>query len=224
MVSAFLRQGDSVEPIDPIEARVLGALLEKEAATPEYYPLSLNALVAACNQKSNRIPVVSYTERDVLEAVARLQHRRWAATIVGNGRVDKYAQRISETLNLGRREIAVLSVLLLRGPQTLAEIKDRAERMHSFAALEEVERVLQKLTDWPSGSLARNIGRAPGQKEARYAQLLTGEPVTESPTVEAVPASLSGSRAAQLEAEVASMREELADLRRRLEVLESVLR
>src|ERR1700754_1032619 len=114
--------------LDPVEARVLGALMEKEVTTPEYYPLSLNALVNACNQKSNREPVVDYDEDTVYEAVDSLREKRLALIIVGGGRVNKYSQRISETLNLGRRELAVLDVLLLRGPQTLGEIKDRSER------------------------------------------------------------------------------------------------
>src|SRR5277367_5244063 len=108
--------------IDTIEARVLGALIEKEATTPEYYPLSLNALINACNQKSNRHPVVDYDEETVSDALDRLRYKRYAAVIVGSGRVSKYAQRLSETLNLGRRELAALCVLLVRGAQTLGEI------------------------------------------------------------------------------------------------------
>src|SRR5450432_2126486 len=111
-----------MQPIDAVEARVLGVLIEKEATTPEYYPLSVNAMVTACNQKTNRYPVVEYDERTVLDAIERLKTQRFAASIVGSGRVVKYAQRMSETLNLGRRELAALGVLLLRGPQTLGEI------------------------------------------------------------------------------------------------------
>src|SRR5437763_14241591 len=110
-----------MELLDPVEVRVLGALIEKEATTPEYYPLSLNALVNACNQKSNRDPVVDYDPDTVQDAVERLREKRFGLTVVGSGRVTKYAQRISETLNLGRRELAVLCTLLLRGPQTLGE-------------------------------------------------------------------------------------------------------
>ncbi|MBV9406508.1 MAG: YceH family protein, partial [Acidobacteriaceae bacterium] len=136
-----------METLDASEARVLGALIEKEATTPEYYPLSLNALVNACNQKSNRDPVVDYDEDTVYDAVNRLREKKLALMITGSGRVNKYSQRISETLNLGRRELAVLCTLLLRGAQTLGEIKDRSERMFAFADLAETDTVLEKLAD-----------------------------------------------------------------------------
>src|SRR5947209_5474187 len=161
--------------LDAAEARVLGSLLEKEATTPEYYPLSLNALVNACNQKSNREPVVDYDEATVREGINGLRMKKFAFIIEGS-RVTKYSQRISETLNLGRRELAVLCTLLLRGPQTLGEIKDRSERMFSFADLEETERALQRLSEWPDGPLVLKLPRQPGQKEARYGHLLAGEP------------------------------------------------
>jgi hypothetical protein len=211
-----------MELIDPAEARVLGALLEKEATTPEYYPLSLNALVNACNQKSNRYPVVDYDEDTVTAAIDGLRHKRYAAVITGSGRVNKYAQRISETLNLGRRELAVLCTLLLRGPQTLGEIKDRSERIFSFGDLEETERVLEKMAELPGGPMARKLPRMPGQKEARYAQLLTGEPAAEA-EAEGGAAPAPG-RVTQLEGEVAALRSELAELRKRLETLEDLMR
>ncbi len=155
---------------------MLGALIEKEATTPEYYPLSLNALHNACNQKSNREPVTNYDEDTIYDAVDRLREKKLALTITGSGRVNKYAQRISETLNLGRRELAVLCTVLLRGPQTVGEIKDRSERMFSFADTQETEAVLEKLGEWPGGALIKKLPRQPGQKEARYAHLLSGEP------------------------------------------------
>jgi len=153
-----------MELLDPVEARVLGALMEKEVTTPEYYPLSLNALVNACNQKSNRDPVVDYDEDTVSDAVDRLREKKLSLLITGSGRVNKFQQRISETLNLGRRESAVLCTLLLRGPQTLGEVKDRSERMFAFADLAEAETVLDKLADWPSGALIGKLARQPGQK------------------------------------------------------------
>jgi uncharacterized protein YceH (UPF0502 family) len=211
----------TMEPLDPVEARVLGALIEKEATTPEYYPLSLNSLVTACNQKSNRYPVVDYDEETVREAIERLRTRRLAMVIHGNGRVTKYSQSISEQLNLGRRELAILCVLLLRGPQTLGELKDRTERIFSFADLEETERTLEKLAEWPSGALTMKLSKQPGQKEARYAQLLSGEPVIE-PIVDASPAPPG--RLAQLEGEVQQLRDDLAELKRRFEELEGQLR
>src|SRR5947209_18865620 len=154
-----------MELLDDAEVRVLGALIEKEATTPEYYQLSLNALVNACNQKSNRDPVVDYDESTVRDAIEGLRAKKMAFIIEGS-RVTKYSQRISETLNLGRRELAILCPLLLRGPQTLGEIKDRSERLFAFADSSEVERVLEKLGDWPNGgALVAKLPRQPGQKE-----------------------------------------------------------
>jgi hypothetical protein len=211
-----------MELLDPVEVRVLGALIEKEGTTPEYYPLSLNALVTACNQKSNRHPVVEYDDETVRDAVERLRTRRLAMVIIGNGRVTKYSQSVSEKLNLGRRELAALCVLLLRGPQTLGEVKDRAERIFSFADLEEAERTLDKLAEWPSGPLSLKLPRQPGQKEARYAHLLSGEPAFEAAADTGVAAPPG--RLAQLENEIQELRADLADLKRRFEDLESQLR
>lgn len=208
--------------LNPAEARVLGALIEKEATTPDYYPLSLNALVNACNQKSNREPVVEYDEDTVYQAIDSLREKRLALTIVGGGRVTKYAQRISETMNLGRRELAVLCVLLLRGAQTLGEIKDRSERMYSFADLEETERVLEKLAEWPDMPLAKKLPRQPGQKESRYCHLLSGEPSAVTWAEAAVTPGMS--KLAQLEQEVQQLRTEFTELKRRFEDLESQLR
>lgn len=207
--------------LDAVAVRVLGALMEKEATTPEYYPLSMNALVNACNQKSNRHPVVEYDEETVGDAIYGLREAKLAVMITGNGRVSKYAQRISETLNLGRREAAVLCVLLLRGPQTLGEIKDRAERMYAFADTEETERVLEKMAEWPVAPLAKKLSRQPGQKEARYAHLLAGEPAVE--TEEAAPVA-GGSRIAAVEEELQKLKADLAELKRRFDELEAELR
>src|SRR5579864_7515701 len=133
--------------LDHTEVRVLGALLEKEIATPEYYPMSLNALVNACNQKSNRDPVVTYDEDTVETALTGLRAKGLAVRISGpEVRVPKHAHRLSEVLNLGRRESAVLCVLLLRGAQTVGELRGRTERMHDFTDMEEVERVLEALS------------------------------------------------------------------------------
>ncbi len=208
--------------VDSDEARVLGALLEKEATTPEYYPLSLNALVNACNQKSNRDPVVEYDEETVLSALERLREKRLAVVITGSGRVNKFSQRISETLNLGRRELAVLCTLLLRGPQTLGEIKDRSERMFSFADLGEAERLLEKLGELPSGGLVTKLGKQPGQKEARYAHLLSGEPSVES--LADTSTASQPSRVALLEEELRAFRSEFQELKRRFDELEAQLK
>ena len=211
-----------MELLDAAEVRVLGALLEKEATTPEYYPLSLNALVNACNQKSNREPVVEYDGDQVSDAIERLRQKRLGLIVTGSGRVVKYGQRISETLNLGRREMAVLCTLLLRGPQTLGEIKDRSERMYAFADLSEAEIVLEKLAEWPGGGLLKKLPRQPGQKEARYAHLLSGEPSVEAATDGSV--TPTPSRVAQLEMELQQLREEFNQLKNRFDALESQLR
>lgn len=199
-------------PLSPVEVRVLGALIEKESTTPEYYPMTLNSLVAACNQKTNRWPVTEYTEGDVTEAIDGLKHRGFAAAITGGSRVAKFAQRFIEKLNLGRRETAILCVLMLRGPQTIGEIKGRTERMYSFADLDETETVLQKMIDRPEGALVQKLPHAPGTKEPRFAQTLAGAVEFSAPVH--APAQ---DRLAALEAEVARLRDELADLRRRLD-------
>jgi uncharacterized protein len=209
--------------LDAEEVRVLGALIEKEATTPEYYPLSLNALVNACNQKSNRDPVVEYDDETVLGALDRLREKKLALVISGSGRVVKYAQRISETLNLGRREVAVLCTLLLRGPQTLGEIKDRSERLFAFGDLGETERVLHKLAEMPEGPLVKKLGRQPGQKEARYAHLLAGEPSIETTPGE-TPATGQPSRLSLLEHELQTLRSEFQELKKRFEELEEQLK
>lgn len=198
------------------EVRVLGALLEKEATTPEYYPLTLNSLVAACNQKTNRWPVVEYGEGDVHMALDGLKAKGMAAEIIGGGRVSKYAQRYTERLNLGRRESAILCVLLLRGPQTLGEIKGRTERVYEFSDLEEVELVLQKLAGREEGALTQKLPAAPGMKEPRWAQTLGGPVDFAAPVRESAG---SVDRISALEAEVARLREEVNDLRRRLDEL-----
>ena len=218
--------------LDPVEIRVLGALMEKEATTPEYYPLSLNALVNACNQKSNRDPVVDYDDATVSDALARLREQHFSLTITGGSRVHKYQQRISETLNLGRRESAILCVLFLRGPQTIAEIKDRAERIYAFTDLAETELVLEKLATWPNtGPLVKKLPRLPGQKEARYIHLLSGEPdlealaaAADSSSLASAAASAQPTRVAQLEQDLRDLRSEFNDLKRRFEALESQLR
>jgi uncharacterized protein len=212
------------------EARVLGALMEKESATPDYYPLSLNALINACNQKSNREPVMSLDELDVREALDSLNRKGLAgATSTAESRVTKYEHRIGEVFNLGRRESALLCVLLLRGPQTPGELRGRAERMHRFDDLGEVQSTLQRLIEF-SPPLVKMLPRVPGTKESRYAHLLSGDVEQWEP---AMPETASGSVSAEgerigtlearvtaveaaLEQEVAELRRELAELRRRL--------
>lgn len=195
--------------LDPVEVRVLGSLIEKETTTPEYYPMSLNPLVNACNQKSNRDPVVSYDDEDVERAIATMKSKGLALTITGAGsRVPKYAHRLTEKLNLGRRETAILCELMVRGPQTLGELKNRADRMHKFHDLDEVESVLEHMPE-----LVTKLPRRPGEKEQRYAHLFSGEPRLDAP-VEVEPAQPRVDRIAELESEVVRLREELEELKR----------
>jgi uncharacterized protein YceH (UPF0502 family) len=194
--------------LHPIEVRVLGSLLEKEITTPEYYPLSLNALVNACNQKSNRDPMVNFDESTVEQALHSLRDKGLLLSITGAGsRVQKYAHRISEKLNLGRPELAILCELMLRGPQTLGELRTRADRMHRFDDTDQVQSVIDRLPE-----LITKLERRPGEKESRYAQLLSGPP-TVSQTASEAPAPLRQDRITMLEAEVAQLRDELTDLK-----------
>jgi uncharacterized protein YceH (UPF0502 family) len=204
------------------EARVLGALVEKEVTTPEYYPLSLNALVNACNQRSNREPVMQLGEDEVREALHGLEDMRLAGAARGaEGRVAKYEHWLGEAFNLTRAETALLCVLLLRGPQTPGELRGRTERMHTFAELTDVLAGLEKLrTREPA--LVCVLPRQPGTKEARYAHLLSGavESWTRTEAVTSVRGETGqAERMAQLEAEVAELRQEVAALRDKLNTL-----
>jgi uncharacterized protein YceH (UPF0502 family) len=198
--------------LDADEVRVLGSLLEKEITTPEYYPLSLNALLNACNQKSNRDPLVHFDEPTVERALCTLRDKGLLLNITGAGsRVPKYGHRLSEKLNLGRRELAILCELMVRGPQTLGELRTRAERMHRFDDISEVESVLDRMPE-----LVVKLPRRPGEKEARFAHLLSGPPevaaAMEEPAAYPAPHARSD-RMAVLEAEVGQLRRELEDLK-----------
>ena len=197
------------------EARVLGSLLEKEIATPEYYPLSLNALVNACNQKSNREPVVSYDEATVENALSDLRANGLATRITGRDtRVPKHAQRFTEQLNLGRREAALVCVLLLRGAQTPGELRGRCERLYPFDDLDAVESTLNRLAEM---GLATQLPRQPGFKEQRWAQLLTGPVETAAVVESAEVAPERRDRLAALEEEVAQLRREFEEFKQRFE-------
>jgi len=204
--------------LDAVEARVLGSLLEKEIATPEYYPLSLNALVNACNQKSNREPAVSYDDDTVENALESLRAKGLALRSTGrDSRVPKHSQRFTEKFNLGRREAAILCVLLLRGPQTVGELRGRTERLYTFDDLEAVESTLRHLDQ---AGFVKLLPRQPGFKEQRWAHLMCGEVQVsdEAPSESAGPAR-SGltERVAQLEADLADLRAQFDDFRRRFE-------
>jgi uncharacterized protein YceH (UPF0502 family) len=197
-----------VDP-DAVELRVLGCLLEKQRTTPDAYPLSLNALRAACNQSTNRDPVVDYDEPTIRDALARLRRRGWTRLASGAGsRAAKYRHLLDEAIGLGRDEQAVLCVLMLRGPQTPGELKSRTERMHPFPDLAAVDGVLDRLG---SRDLAAQLPRRPGQKEDRFAQRLGGNGAEPSAPA-AAPAASDADLAARVEAlerEVASLRAEL---------------
>jgi uncharacterized protein YceH (UPF0502 family) len=203
------------------EARVLGALIEKDITTPEYYPLSLNALVNACNQKTNRDPVMQLDEDAVRDALDGLQQRRMAGPARGaDSRVTKYEQRLQEVFNFTRPEIAVLCVLLLRGPQTPGELRGRSDRLHRFEALDDVQSALQKLIE-REPPLAKVLPRQPGTKESRYAHLLAGDvmepeaPASVGAAVESHPAHAE--RIGRLEEEVSELRREVSEVKDQLE-------
>jgi uncharacterized protein YceH (UPF0502 family) len=209
--------------LTPVEIRVLGALIEKDITTPDYYPLSLNALVNACNQKNNRDPVMTLGEEAVRDALSSLQEKRLAGPAGGaDSRVTKYEHRLQEVYNFDRRETAVLCVLLLRGPQTPGELRGRTERMHRFEGLDEVQSALQRLME-RDPALVTVLPRQPGTKESRYAQLLSGEveawqPPAGMPT-SATELSSGSERLSNLENEVAQLREEVAILKDKLSAL-----
>jgi len=203
------------------EVRVLGSLIEKDITTPEYYPLSLNALINACNQKSNRDPVMQLNEDAVRDALEGLQQQRMAGPAPGaDSRVTKYEQRLREVFNFTRPEIAVLCVLLLRGPQTPGELRGRTDRLHRFEALDDVQSALQKLIQ-REPPLAKVLPRQPGTKESRYAHLLAGDVVEAGAPVRAVAAiesnSADGERMARLEEDVAELGREVSDIKDQLE-------
>lgn len=196
-----------MEPLHPVEVRVLGALLEKDQTTPEYYPLTVNALVNACNQKSSREPVVNFSEETVTEALASLQHKGLVVRISGAGhRVEKFGHRLGEKLNLGRRELALLCVLMLRGPQTVGELRGRTERMHEFVDMDEVEHVLKTLQAREPEPLVAPMARG------RWAHLLGG-------TVEEIePATLEVTpMRSPLEDRIEALEREVIELKREFE-------
>ena len=166
--------------LNETEVRVLGSLIEKQITTPEYYPLTLNALVAACNQKNNRNPVTSYSETEIDEALFSLRDKNLAYVFHGStSRVPKYKHVVPEVMHLSPAEVAALAVLMLSGPQTVGEIRTRGSRFYEFADLEEVEETLRSLGNRDSETLVMKLPRQAGQKEARFAHLLSGEPPLE---------------------------------------------
>jgi uncharacterized protein len=217
-----------------IETRVLGSLIEKDITTPDYYPLSLNALVNACNQKNNRDPVMTLGESTVRDALASLQEKRMAGPASGaESRVTKFEHRLQEVFNFDRREIAIVCVLLLRGPQTPGELRSRTDRMYHFEALDDVISTLDRLAhrDPPLSAI---LPRQPGTKESRYTHLFCGEPpelsapngtnvsqgtsvgAGDSPAHFSTPSTASAERITRLEHEVSTLRQELSEVQQQL--------
>ena len=211
---------DVIPPLNAAEVRVLGSLIEKQVTTPDYYPLTLNALTNACNQLSNRDPIVAFDDTTVVRALDGLRDKRLATLFTGQeSRVAKYKHSLNDALLLTPGEMGLLCVLMLRGPQTLAELRTRTERFQPFESLTEVEEALQTLATRQPQPLVVKLPRLPGTKEPRYGHLLSGPievaALTAPPPAE--PATLivraENDRVAKLEAEVAALRAELSEFK-----------
>ena len=210
-------------PLSETEVRVLGALIDKDMTTPEYYPLSLNALVSACNQKSNRNPVVDYDEPTAARAIESLREKKLALVLTGRDhRVPKYRHWAWETLGLGPREMAVLCVLMLRGPQSVGELKGRTQRMYDFDDLASVEVCLDQLIARQPDPLVAKLARQPGAREPRYAHLLSGEVWPSEPEAQPAPVKTlapeeaSADRIAKLESDLDELRNEVLEIKEQL--------
>jgi uncharacterized protein len=207
--------------VDAVGLRVVGCLIEKQRTTPDVYPLSLNALRHACNQATNRDPVVDYDEAAIRAALERLSRLGWVRLASGPGsRAAKYRHLLDEALRLSGEELSLLAVLLLRGPQTLGELNQRSERLHHFGSLAEIERVLEAMGE---RELVVRLSRRPGQKEERYAHLLGGEPsgpAADTPAeAGSAPAAAETDALAQVERELRQLRSEVTELRAALREL-----
>ena len=210
--------------LNEVEVRVLGALVEKQVTTPEYYPLTLNALVQACNQKSNRNPVVTFDEETVARAIESLRGKNLVYVFYGStSRVPKYKHMMEEIFQLSPQELAVMCVLMLRGPQTPGELRGRTDRLYDFSGLEEVEETLKLLTTKEPQALVVKLPRQQGQKEVRYAHLLSGEinidyvSERESAEADGVSRQAKSDRLGDLEHQVELLKEEVSMLRQELE-------
>ncbi|HEV2828472.1 MAG TPA: YceH family protein [Pyrinomonadaceae bacterium] len=209
--------------LNDVETRVLGSLVEKQVTTPEYYPLTLNALMLACNQKNNRTPVTSYDETTVAQALETLREKNLAYVFYGStSRVPKYKHVLPEVMHLSAPELALMCVLLLRGPQTTGELATRAFRLHEFAGLEEVESTLNSLIAREPDPLVTRLPRQTGQKEVRFAHLLSGVPSAEAVSAsghsrEASVRSSQSDKVSRLESEVEALKIEMDKLREQFE-------
>jgi len=208
-----------MEPIlTDIEVRILGVLIEKQVTTPEYYPLTLNALTLACNQKNNRNPVTSFSEDQVAHAVETLREKNLTYVFYGStSRVPKYKHVVPEVMHLNHAELAVMCVLMLRGPQTPGELRGNGARLHEFANLEEVEETLNGLMSRDPDQLVVRLPRQPGQKEVRFAHLLSGEinveAMVEMERVASAPRRNSSEQVEKLEQKVDALTAEVQSLR-----------
>ena len=206
------------DPLTTIDVRVLGSLIEKEKTTPEYYPLSLNALKNACNQSSNRDPVVHSDEEAVARSIENLRKRGLVRAIKRvDSRVTKYQHLVDEQMNLDAREAALLCVLMLRGPQTVGELKSRSSRLTDFASLAEVETTVNGLIVREDAPLVARLPRRSGQKEVRYAHLLSGEVTFDTPDPTTVRLQADSERIGALEEGMEELKKEMSDLRSQLE-------
>lgn len=201
-------------PLDPVEIRVLGSLMEKQMATPEYYPLTLNALVAAANQKSNREPVMELGEEEIEAALNRLQDEKLAWKVMG-GRAVRYDHNLDKAWHLARREKAVITLLFLRGPQTSGELRGRSDRLEKFETINEVDEVLNDMAAH-SEPLVVRLTRRPGQKEERWAHTAGGAVVEAAPAASAAVAEPLSTRVQKLEERVAELESALRALREKL--------
>jgi uncharacterized protein len=203
-----------------IEARVLGALVEKQVTTPEYYPLTLNALTLACNQKNNRHPVTSYSENQVSAAVESLREKNLTYVYYGStSRVPKYKHVMPEVMHLNHAEMALMCVLMLRGAQTPGELRGNASRLHDFGGLDEVEQTLNALISRDADPMVVRLPRQAGQKEVRFAHLLSGEPKIElvTSTDRPQPVETLGQRVERLETEVEDLRRQFEQFKKQFE-------
>lgn len=200
--------------LSDIETRVLGSLIEKQVTTPEYYPLTLNALMLACNQKNNRNPVTAYSENQVADALESLREKNLAYVFYGStSRVPKYKHVMPEVMHLSHPEMAVMCVLMLRGAQTLGELRGNGSRLHEFSSLEEVEETLNKLITRDPDPLVARLPRQPGQKDGRFAHLLSGE--IDLQAIEQTP--VSPTRRTSLEEKVEALTAEVEKLKEQFE-------
>lgn len=207
--------------LNDIEVRVLGSLVEKQVTTPEYYPLTINALTLACNQKNNRNPVTAYSENLVAQAVENLRELNLAYVFYGStSRVPKYKHVMPEVLHLSQAQLALMCVLLLRGSQTVGELRERASRLHEFSSLEEVEETLTSLISREPETLVTRLPRQAGQKETRFAHLLAGEAAAEAAAEEPSPRrtiSRETDRLSSIQEDVAALKTQMEELRLQFE-------